>query len=341
MAPSLRWMYTLSLQQRNTRAYSFGEGDEAMVNRLVGRDILSVAELDKDEISYVLDVAEEFEAAFWKGELRDLLAGRVVVPLFYVEDPWLRASFESAVCRLGGRLISNPGAAHGGPAPTGAALAARARWASVYGDLIVHRHAEVFSAHEAAKGAVVPVINAGDGTYEDPCQALADLYTLRNELGEIEGLSISLVGDLKHSRFAHSLVRALSHWDVSIRLVSPPNLKMATVLTVPLKQVVSVVESRDIASGLEHADAVYAAPIEETQLRRASEAQVARDWLASQIALLKKTAPDIAVMCPTPQADWLDLAPADPPASAAYGQAVNGVWVRAAVVALILGALPL
>ena len=310
--------------------------EETLSDSLERKDILTVEDLGKRGVVRVLETASALEGAWDAGGLGDLLVGRALAPMYYRIDPWGRASFERAMQRLGGDVLSMGGLKDGGEK---GGLARRARSASAYADVIVHAHPEVFSAHEAAKGALVPLVNAGDGTYEDPPQALTDLYTLRKEHGTIDGLTITLVGDLRHSRFVHSLVRGLADWDVSLRLVSPPSLKLASVLAVPLKRAVAVAEVEDLASSMEGCDAVYVAPIDVGSFARQTEAESAQIWLTGQVSALGQAGVDVALMCPQPAPAWVDGVSGEM-AEGPYRQAVNGVFVRAVILALVLGTLP-
>jgi aspartate carbamoyltransferase catalytic subunit len=307
-----------------------------LLGSLKGQDVLTVEDLGREGVLLVLDATEAHEDAWRAGDLGDLLAGRALAPMFYGSDAWGRASFERAMVRLGGHVLSMRGLAdsrrEGG-------LAGAARAASACADVIVHAHPEVFSAHEAAKGARVPLINGGDGTYEDPTQALADLFTLSKEHGAIDGLTITLVGDLRHSRFVHSLVRGLAHWDVSLRLISPPGLKLASVLAVPLRRAVEVAEVEDLAEALDGSDIVYVAPIEVGAFPRPKEAASAQAWLTDQVSALDRAPASVGVMCPDPAPGWAEGATGEM-VEGPFRQAVNGVWVRAVVLGLVLGALP-
>lgn len=302
---------------------------------LEGMNLLTIEDLGREGITVVLEAAEAYNNAWRTGDLGDLLVGRTLAPMFYRSDPWARASFERAMSGLGGAVLTMRGLSGG----EGSALAREGRAASAFADIIVHRHPEVFSAHEAAKGARVPLINAGDGTYEDPVQALTDLYTLRREHGVIDGLTITLVGDLRHSRFVHSLVRGLGHWDVSLRLVSPPSLKLASVLAVPLKRAVAVAEVDDLGDALVRTDVVYVAPIDAACFARVAEAESAAAWLTAQVCPLGRAGAGVAVMCPQPAPDWAEGG-TEEMVEGPLRQAVDGIWVRAVVLALVLGALP-
>ena len=288
--------------------------------------------LDKESIVLVLGQAAKLEESDDRVGGDRSLAGRILAPLFYQPAPWARASFESAMLRLGGQVLSTWGLVNP-PLPRGAlALSEVASAASAHADVIVQRHPDVYSAHEAAKGASVPLINGGDGTHEDPVQALTDLYTLVKERGGIDGLSIAMVGDLRHSPVVHSLARGLTHWDVELSLVSTPSLKMATVITVPLKRSIPVTETEDLASALETCDVLYLAE------RRTSVAggQYGLEGLQLGEAVGERSGREITLMRsqPTDTAaahgleNFFDVA--------TQRQVTNGIRVRMAVLSLLL-----
>jgi aspartate carbamoyltransferase catalytic subunit len=137
----------------------------------------------------------------------------------------------------------------------------------------------------------------------------------------------------------HSLVRGLAHWNVSLRLVSPPSMKLASVLTIPLKRAVQVAEMEGLTEAMEGCDVVYVAPVVVEAFPRPAEAKDAQGWLEAQLKVLEQTGRDAGVMCPRPTPQWPDGG-AGEMVEGPFRQAVNGVWVRAVVLALILGALP-
>ncbi|MGD2164225.1 MAG: aspartate carbamoyltransferase [Anaerolineae bacterium] len=305
---------------------------------LAGANILTIQDLDKDRMLLILNRAANLEASLQKRWGAPLIPGRIMALLFYEPEPWVRSSFESAMLRLGGRVLSIAGLDLRVADGDSHALARAAQIASGQADVIVHRHPEVFSAHESANGARVPLINAGDGTHEHPTQALADLYTIRRERGVLDGLSIAIIGDLRRSRSAHSLARALAHWDVTLRLVSPASLKMAKVITVPLKRSVPLVETDDLSSGLEGCDVLCTTPIDDRHFARPSDAAQARERCTISRALAERLGSDVLVI-PSREGEF-GVEPEALARGAYRRQALDAVWVRMAILALVLGAPP-
>src|SRR5258708_25063753 len=196
---------------------------------LTGRSIISVQDLDRAEIELVLQEAQRYQQCLQTGHRFRTLGGYVLATLFFEPSTRTRLSFESAMHRLGGSVISTPDGRHTSSAVKGETIADTIRTVTGYADVIVQRHPAIGSAREAARAALgsgIPVINAGDGAGEHPTQALLDLYTMQKERGGLDGLKVALVGDLKHGRTVHSLLKALCLWDLQVTLVSPDSLRM-------------------------------------------------------------------------------------------------------------------
>ena len=188
------------------------------MNSLVNRDIISIGDLSKDEIQSILAQAAEFEQRLARGErhnVAQLLRDYILATVFYEPSTRTRLSFESAMNRLGGRVISVAEAKTSSSAAKGETIYDSGRMLESYADVIAQRHPANGSARALADAASVPVINAGDGTGEHPSQALLDLYTIQREgatggnLRSLDGLHVAMVGDLKNGRTVHSLSKAL------------------------------------------------------------------------------------------------------------------------------------
>jgi len=203
---------------------------------LAGRDVVSIADLTQDEIRLILDRARAYEDALALGKALRSLTGRILATLFYEPSTRTRLSFESAMQRLGGGVLSVAEAKTSSSAAKGETLFDTGKMIEGYADVAVIRNPIVGSAHELAEGAGIPVINGGDGTGEHPTQALLDLYTIERERGTIDGLHIALVGDLKNGRTVHSLSKALSRYDVMMTFVAPDALRMPAEVTAWLRQ---------------------------------------------------------------------------------------------------------
>jgi aspartate carbamoyltransferase catalytic subunit len=309
-----------------------------MPNPLAGRDILSIENLKKADIERILEQAARFEEQRKKQPKLDILAGRILATLFYEPSTRTRMSFESAMHRLGGDVISAASAAKTSSAAKGESLADTARVISGYADVIVQRHPEIMSAHEAAKGATVPIINAGDGSHEHPTQALLDLYTIQKERGQIDGLHIALVGDLKYGRTVHSLAHALQRWDVTLTLVSPSTLTISSTIVSAVKGKITVNETEDLEGTMKACDVLYVTRIQRERFEDPAEYEKVKGTYVIDRKLVERTNPGMTIMHPLPRVNEIAIDVDELPGAAYFRQADNGVYVRMAVLALVLDA---
>ena len=183
--------------------------------RLAKSDLVSIEDLPISEIEHIFQLADSFAQVVERGETERIAAGLIMATLFYEPSTRTRLSFESAMHRLGGAVISSPDM-HASSAAKGESLADTVRVVSAYADLIVLRHPSDGAAQVAAEYAPVPVINAGDGSREHPTQTLCDLYVLRRKKGHLKGLTVAICGDLKFGRTVHSLIYALARFEANI-----------------------------------------------------------------------------------------------------------------------------
>jgi aspartate carbamoyltransferase catalytic subunit len=310
-----------------------------MINTLIGRDFLSISDLSKQEIELILDQAAQLKEQCRERPKLDLLNGRILATMFYEPSTRTRLSFESAMLRLGGGVISVAEGMKSSSASKGETLYDAAQMVSGYADVIVQRHPAIGSAQEAADGADVPVINAGDGIGEHPTQALLDLYTIQRELGRIDGLRVGLAGDLKNGRTVHSLARALAHWDISFVLAAPPALAMQPEIVAELRQKGLVVQESDsLEAALAGCDVLYVTRIQKERFADPAEYERLKGSYVLDRALLERTNPAVTVMHPLPRVDEIATDVDALPNAAYFRQARNGVWVRMALMALILDA---
>ena len=308
-----------------------------MPNPLAGQDIIAIGDLSKEEIVLILEQAARFEDWCQEEPKLNLLHNYTLATLFYEPSTRTRLSFEAAMHRLGGDVISVAEAAKSSSAAKGETLADAARVISGYADVIVQRHPAAGSAEEAAMGATVPLINAGDGVGEHPTQALLDLYTIQRERGQIDGLRVGLAGDLKHGRTVHSLSRALAHWDVTLTLISPPALALPDAITGELRQQgLTLHETDDLAAALPACDVLYVTRIQRERFADPAEYEQLRGSYVVDRALIERTNPDVTIMHPLPRVDEIATDVDDLPGAAYFRQAASGVWVRMAVLVSVL-----
>lgn len=305
---------------------------------LKGRDLISINDLSREEIETILTQAAAFREDVLAGRRLSLLDGAVLATMFYEPSTRTRLSFESAMHRLGGDVISVAEARTSSSAAKGETIADTVRVIEHYADVIVQRHPALGSARVAAEAASVPVINGGDGAGEHPTQALLDLYTIQKERGTLDGLTITLAGDLKHGRTVHSLSHALTHWGVILVLAAPAPLAMPAELTQSLRQNgLSVHETQDLAEAMSQSDVVYMTRMQKERFDDPAEYERLRRSFVVTRALIESTRPDVTVMHPLPRVDEITPNVDSLPNAAYFRQAGNGVYVRMALLALVLG----
>ena len=266
------------------------------------------------------------------------LQGRVLAALFYEPSTRTRLSFEAAMLRLGGRTMGTDNAREFSSAAKGETLEDTIRIVSGYADLIVLRHNEEGAARRAAAVSEIPVINAGDGKGQHPTQALLDVYTIKDELGRLDGVSVAMVGDLANGRTARSLAYLLSKFrDVTVWFVAPPQVAMGDDIKAHLDEHgVRWHETRDLEEVLPVADVVYQTRIQKERFADAADYLALEGMYRIDAEAMRRLRPDAIVMHPLPRVD--EIAPevdADPRA-AYFRQARNGLHIRMALLDMVL-----
>ncbi len=308
-------------------------------NPLVGRDVVSISDLSKDEIRAILDQAAAFEKQLGEGRRLNLLNGRILATVFYEPSTRTRLSFESAMHRLGGAVISVAEARTSSSAAKGETIYDSGRMLESYADVIVQRHPAVGSARALADAASVPVLNAGDGTGEHPSQALLDLFTIQREKGTLDGLTVAMVGDLKNGRTVHSLSKALAHWKTKLILCAPNALRMPAELVAQLRgQGLIVIETENMEAALGQSDVAYVTRIQQERFAQIEEYLQYKGVYVITAQAVARAKAGITIMHPLPRVDEITT-DVDPLPNAAYfRQARYGVFTRMALLAMVLGA---
>jgi len=305
--------------------------------KLSKKDVLRADQFTPGDMDLILERAATYEAALAAGKELDELRGKVLATLFFEPSTRTRLSFETAMLRLGGRVLS-VSEAKSTSASKGESLHDTIKTVEGYADAIVLRHPEVGAAEVAARATTKPVLNAGDGAGEHPTQSLLDLYTIRKEQGRVDGLTISLVGDLKHGRTVHSLAALLSQYPVSFLFVSPPALRMPReVVERAQAKGISVRETDDLGPALAESDVVYMTRIQRERFADPTEYDRLKDAYVLTRAILGRAKPSITVMHPLPRVNEISTDVDDLPGAAYFRQSANGVPVRMALLALLLG----
>jgi len=305
------------------------------MENLVKRDILRADQFSPDEIELILKTARGYAGELKRGTESVRMRGKVLSTLFYEPSTRTRLSFETAMHRLGGAVISVAEAKSTSVAK-GESLSDTIRTVSGYADVIVLRHPQIGAAEEAARATDVPVINAGDGAGQHPTQSLLDLYTILEEQGRIDGLTIALVGDLRNGRTVHSLADLLANYEVSLRFIAPEALRMPGEIVERLaSRGVSVAESADLGAVLPEADVVYMTRIQRERFDDPAEYDRLKDAYVLTRAGLAAAKETVTIMHPLPRVNEIAADVDDLPGAAYFRQSSNGVPVRMALLSLV------
>jgi len=300
--------------------------------------ILAAQQFDPATLDYLFHLADQMEKVAARGG-NDQCRDRIMATLFYEPSTRTRFSFETAMLRLGGRVISTENAREFSSVSKGETLEDTIRILNDYADVIVLRHSEVGAAERAAAVSRVPIINGGDGVGQHPTQALLDLYTIRKELGRLEDLSVAMVGDLAQGRTVRSLAYLLSKFkDIRIWFVAPPELRMKEdILAYLRKQGVDYQEESDLAKVLPKADVVYQTRIQKERFGdRIADYEKVQGVYILDSASLKLMKPKSIVMHPLPRVGEIRPEVDADPRAAYFRQAQNGLYVRMALLATVL-----
>jgi aspartate carbamoyltransferase catalytic subunit len=298
-----------------------------------GRDIISIRDFSKKELLYILSIAKKIE----KNPNNELLKHSLASLLFYEPSTRTRLSFASAIKRLGGNTI---GFARGevSSLKKGETLWDTIKMAEQYSDVIIIRHPLEGAARLAAEAAEIPVINAGDGANQHPTQTLLDLYTIQKEKGKLENLNIGFLGDLKYGRTVHSLAIALSHFNSKMFFISPNALKMPKHYIDELKQKkIKFTEVQNLSKVSKQLDVLYVTRIQKERFPDPLEYEKYKNAYQLDKSLLNESKKNLAIMHPLPRVGEINPELDDTPNAIYFKQAGNGIPIRQALLALILG----
>ena len=300
--------------------------------------VIEAQQFDVPTILHLIQTTQEMEKVVSGGGTSQL-CGRIMATLFYEPSTRTRFSFESAMHRLGGSVISTENAAEFSSVAKGETLEDTVRILNGYADVLVLRHYEVGSAKRAASVSRIPVINAGDGAGQHPTQALLDLYTIHKEIGSIDGLRIAMVGDLAQGRTVRSLTYLLSKFqDIRIYFVAPPSLKMKEDILDHLREKqVWYAEDTDLDKVLPEVNVVYQTRIQKERFGdRIADYEQCRGVYVINSESLRLMKPHTIVMHPLPRLDEIAMEVDSDPRAAYFRQAQNGLYVRMALLSMVL-----
>jgi len=299
-------------------------------------NLISIQDLDRDQIDHILETAAKMESVAVKRS-KDL-DSKIMATLFFEPSTRTRLSFESAMLRLGGSVLGFAEAGVSSAGAKGETLADTIRTVERYADVIVIRHPLDGSARVAAEFASIPIINAGSGAEEHPTQALLDLYSIKKMKGKIDGLTISLCGDLKYGRTVHSLGMGLSHYNVKIKLVAPPTLRMKPTVVEEMKKAgVEITEVDDIKEAVQNVDVVYMTRIQKERFPDVREYDKVKGQFKIGVEEVKLMRDDGIILHPLPRVDELSSDIDNMPQAKYFDQVYNGVILRMAILKMILG----
>ncbi|HRY34073.1 MAG TPA: aspartate carbamoyltransferase [Bacteroidales bacterium] len=297
------------------------------------RSLISINDFSKEEQIGILDLAESFE----KQPTRKILEGHVVANLFFEPSTRTRLSFDTAVNRLGGKVIGFADTSSTS-VQKGESLKDTIIMVSNYSDLIVMRHPKDGSARYASEVSSVPIINAGDGANQHPTQCLLDMYSIRKTQGTLENLDIAFVGDLKYGRTVHSLVMALTNFNCRFHLVSPPELKLPSAVKMHIKEKqLEYTQYTELQDVLPIADIVYMTRIQRERFSDPIEYEKVKNAYILRNNMLKGSKESLRILHPLPRVNEINVDIDDNPKAYYFQQALNGVYVRQALVTSILG----
>jgi aspartate carbamoyltransferase catalytic subunit len=295
--------------------------------------LVSITDYSKDDILRILDLAEQFE----KNPNPRLLEGKLVATLFFEPSTRTRLSFETAVNRLGGRVIGFSDAATSSSSK-GESLKDTIKTVSNYVDLIIMRHPVEGAARYASEVAGVPVINAGDGANQHPTQTMLDLYSIKKTQGKLTDLTISMVGDLKYGRTVHSLLMAMRYFNPRYNFVSPPELRIPEQYRAFCKENgIEYHEYEDMNRILNESDILYMTRVQQERFTDPVEYEKVRNTYSLHNAMLEGTKDNLRILHPLPRITEIAEDVDSNPKAYYFEQAKNGVYARQAVICSILG----
>ncbi len=297
------------------------------------KSFVSIDDFTKEEIIGVLDMAEEFE----KQPVRDLLKNRVIATLFFEPSTRTRLSFESAINKLGGRIIGFSDASSSS-VTKGETIHDTIKMVSSYSDLIVMRHQLEGSARYASEISSVPIVNAGDGANQHPTQTMLDLYSIRKTQGTLDNLNIFFVGDLKYGRTVHSLVMAMSRWKTTFNFISPEELQMPDEIKIYLENLgLKYYEHNDFTDIISRADIIYMTRVQRERFSDPMEYEKVKNVYVLKNSLLANTKPNMRILHPLPRVNEISTDVDANPKAYYFEQALNGVFTRQAILCKLLG----
>lgn len=297
------------------------------------KSLISISDYTQEDYMRIIELAEEFE----KEPVQDLLKGKVIASLFFEPSTRTRLSFESAIQKLGGRVIGFSDAGTSS-VKKGESLKDTIKTVAQYSDLIIMRHPVEGSARYASEVSSVPVINAGDGANQHPTQCLLDLFSIKKTQGTLNDLNIFLIGDLKYGRTVHSLLMAMKYFNPTFNFISPEILKMPEEYKIHLDSLgIKYYEHEEFTDYISEADIVYVTRVQKERFSDPLDYEKVKNAYILKNKMLKNTKSNMRILHPLPRVNEIDIDVDENEKAYYFTQALNGVYTRQAIITSILG----
>ena len=297
------------------------------------KSLISITDLTKDEIIRITELAAYFE----EHPYEPLLNGRVIASLFFEPSTRTRLSFESAINRLGARVIGFSDTATTSVSK-GETFHDTIQVISNYCDMIVMRHSLEGAPRYASEFSKVPIVNAGDGANQHPSQTLLDLYSIKKTQGTLDGINIMMIGDLKYGRTVHSLLQALSHFNTKFTFVAPPELRMPEEYKQFLRDKgLEYTETTEIGDAINEADIVYMTRVQRERFTDPMEYERVKNVYVLKNSMLDNTKDNMRILHPLPRVGEIAYDVDQNPKAYYFNQTENGVYTRMAIISYLLG----
>ncbi|MDR0602945.1 MAG: aspartate carbamoyltransferase [Bacteroidales bacterium] len=300
---------------------------------MINKHLISITDFSKEEYMEILDLAEGFE----KHPVQNIANGKIVATLFFEPSTRTRLSFESAANRMGAKVIGFSDAASSSTAK-GESLSDTIKTVSCYADIIVMRHPLEGAARLASEVASVPIINAGDGANQHPTQCMLDLYSIRKTQNKLDNLNIALVGDLKYGRTVHSLVEAMCNFNTTFHLISPESLNLPTSIKMHIKEKnLKYYQYREIQDAIDKVDILYMTRVQRERFLDIQDYEKVKNTYILDQSMLGNSKTNLKILHPLPRVNEIHTNVDKTKQAYYFQQAQNGVYVRQALIAAILG----
>lgn len=300
---------------------------------LMKKSLISIRDFTKEEILHVLETAKEFE----QNPVQDFLTGKVIASLFFEPSTRTRLSFETAINRLGARVIGFSDASNTSQSK-GETLKDTIKMVNNYVDMIIMRHPLEGSSRYASEVADVPVVNAGDGANQHPSQTLLDLYSILQTQGTLDGLTINMVGDLKYGRTTHSLLQAMSRFNTRFIFTAPEELKMPKEYKEYLdSKGIEYIETTSLEEHLDNCDILYMTRVQQERFTDPMEYERVKDCYSLDASMLSNVKKNMKILHPLPRVNEIAQDVDETPYAYYFKQAENGLYVRMAIISYLLG----